>query len=240
MRYKLTISYDGTNYNGFQSQPKGKTIAGEINKALTKIHKKEIKVTASGRTDSKVHALGQVVHFDSFIDIPENRFLKAINNLLPLDIRALEIKRVPADFHARYDARKKTYLYIISPTYDVFLRNYQTYFKYPLDLELMTQATKKFIGTHDFAGFSSYTKSKQTTKTIYNADLIQKDDKIFITIKGDGFIKYMVRRMVGRIISIATKKKPLTVIEEIFATRDSSLCGKTASPNGLYLQAVFY
>jgi len=240
LRYKLTIAYDGTNYQGFQSQVNGNSIEAELNAALTKLIKTPIKVVGSGRTDKGVHAVGQVVHFDSPLNIPAYNYLSAINSFLPTDIQAVKIEKVDNDFHARHSAVKKTYQYVITTKYDIFNRNHETFIKYPLDLELMKQATYKFLGNHDFKGFSGYVKDKPTIKDIYEVNFEVKDEKIYLTFTGNGFLKYMVRRMVGTIIEIGLRRKPLEVIDEIFLTQNGNLGGKTASPQGLYLMKVYY
>lgn len=240
MRYKLTVAYDGSNYYGFQRQIKEVTVEEKLNEALFKIYKKPIKVVASGRTDRGVHALAQVVHFDTNIVIAKERLLKALNRSLPLDIRAIDVKVVDDNFHARFDAVKKTYRYVISSSYNLFERNYETYIGYPLNISKMEEGLKLFIGTHDYFGFTTYLKDKPTIKTIYNADLVLENNKIVITFTGDSFLRYMVRKMVGTLIDIGLGKKDPEIITTVFNTKDSSLCSKTASPNGLYLVEVFY
>lgn len=240
MRYKIIFAYDGSNYLGSQRQVNVPTVESEINKALSLMHKKEIIIVTSGRTDKGVHALAQTAHFDSFLDIEEKRFMRAINSLLPLDIRIKEIKKVSSNFHARHQAVKKEYVYIITNKYDIFKRNYETFIKNELNVKMMSEAVKLFIGTHDYFGFASYVKDKPTIKTIYEASLAELDGKIVIRIVGDNFLRYMIRRMVGTLIDIGTGKKEISVIQEIFQNKDKSLCGKTAKPNGLYLKEVFY
>ncbi len=240
MRYKVTISYDGTNYHGFQKQKNAHTIEAEINDALFKIHKHDIKIIASGRTDKGVHALGQVFHFDSNLDMTTNQFKRALNSHLPEDIRILEVSLVSGDFNARHSAIKKTYKYVINKEYDLFNRNHELYYPYKLDIELLEKALKKFIGTHDFFGFAGYVKDKPTIKEIYEAYLIVEGSKIILTFTGNGFLKYMVRKMVGTLLDIATNKKDISVIDEIFKTKDRNLSGKTINPEGLYLVKVYY
>lgn len=240
MRYKVTISYDGTNYHGFQKQKNAHTIEAEINDALFKIHKRDIKIVASGRTDRGVHALGQVFHFDSNLNMTTNEFKKALNSHLPEDIRVLDICVVDNDFNARHSAIKKTYKYIINQEYDLFNRNHELYYPYKLDLELFKKALKKFIGTHDFFGFAGYVKDKPTVKEIYEAYLILDGTKIIITFTGNAFLKYMVRKMVGTLLDIASGKKDISVINKIFETKDRNLSGKTINPEGLYLVRVYY
>lgn len=240
MRYKVTISYDGTNYHGFQKQKNAHTIEAEINDALFKIHKRDIKIVASGRTDRGVHALGQVFHFDSNLNMTTNEFKKALNSHLPEDIRVLDICVVDNDFNARHSAIKKTYKYIINQEYDLFNRNHELHYPYKLDLELFKKALKKFIGTHDFFGFAGYVKDKPTVKEIYEAYLILDGTKIIITFTGNAFLKYMVRKMVGTLLDIASGKKDISVINKIFETKDRNLSGKTINPEGLYLVRVYY
>lgn len=236
----MTFSYDGSNYFGSQRQKDVRTVEFKLNKALTKMHKKDVIIITSGRTDRGVHALNQVAHFDSDLKIEENKFVKAVNSLLPEDIIVKEIKPVNDEFHARHHAVKKEYLYIITTKYDIFNRNYETYIYQDLDVDLMEKAIKQFEGTHDFKGFCSYVKDKPTVKTIYEASIKQKDDKLLITIIGDNFLRYMVRKMVGTLIDIGLKKKDISIINEIFDKKDPKLCGKTAKPNGLYLKKVYY
>lgn len=240
MRYKITIAYDGSNYYGFQRQPSKPTIEEKLSEALFKIHKKEIKIVASGRTDKGVHAYGQVAHFDSDLKIPVNKFIKALNSLLPSDIRVVGLKIVKEDFHARFQALEKTYQYVISKEYNIFTRNYETFIKSSLDLELMKEALKMFVGEKDFSGFSAYVKDKPTVKKIFKAELKEENEKIIITFTGNNFLKYMVRRMVGTIIDIGLKRKSIDVIEKIFLTKNGNLGGKTAPANGLYLVEVLY
>ncbi len=239
-RYKAVLSYEGTNYFGFQKQENKITIEEKLLEALKIIHKEDIKIVGSGRTDRGVHAIGMVAHFDSPLKLSDYRFTKALNTYLPNDIRIKSVVLVSNDFHARYSAVSKTYRYVISKKYNVFKRNLETFIPYNLDTKVMKQALTKFIGKHDFLGFSSYVKGKPTVKEIYEASLIEEDDKIIITFKGNGFLKYMVRRMVGTLIDIGRDKKDISVIDEIFKTKNSFLAGKTINPEGLYLVEVNY
>ncbi len=239
-RYKMVISYEGTNYYGFQKQANKVTIEEKLLEALYQIHCKEIKIVGSGRTDKGVHAIGMVAHFDSWLDLSDYHFTKALNTYLPEDIRIKSVTKVSADFHARYSAKSKTYKYIISKKYNVFKRNLETYVPYNLDTKSMRQALNKFVGKHDFLGFSSYVKGKPTVKEIYYVSLEEDHEKIIITFKGDGFLKYMVRRIVGTLIDIGRDRKDITVIDEIFNTKNGSLSGKTIDPEGLYLVEVNY
>ena len=240
MRYKLTMSYDGTNYHGFQKQKNSITVEEKLRDALFSIHKKPIETVASGRTDKGVHAFGQVVHFDSDVNMTEKQYLRALNSLLPNDIRVLSVEKEEMSFHARHHVKVKTYMYVIAKEYSVFTRNHELYFPHDLDLNLLKEALEKFVGVHDFFGFSGYVKGKPTIKEIYEASMKVENNKIYITFKGNGFLKYMVRRIVGTLLDVANKRKDISVIDEIFKTKDASLCGKTINPEGLYLVKVEY
>lgn len=239
-RYKLTLSYEGTNYSGFQIQKNAITIEEKLVDALFVIHQKEIKIISSGRTDKGVHAYGMVCHFNSDLDLSDYRFTKALNTYLPSDIKVLSVLKTKEDFHARYDAKSKTYQYRITKKYDLFNRNFEKYIPEKLDLKTMKIAAQKFIGKHDFFAFASYIKGKPTIKEITEIKIEENADKIYITISGNAFLRYMVRRMVGTLVEIGKDQKDATVIDKIFATNDKSLVGKTISPEGLYLMKVVY
>lgn len=239
-RFKMTFAYDGSAFLGSQKQLKGRTVEEEINKALFKIHKKEVIIYTSGRTDKGVHALNQVAHFDSFLDMDNKKFLTALNNLMPTDIIIKEIVKVDSTFHARHMAKKKEYVYVLTKKHDLFLRNYKSFIKGTLDVNIMIKAIKSFVGTHDFFAFSVFVKDKPTVKTIYEAKIEEKDDDIIITFIGDNFLRQMIRRMVGTLVEIGLGRKDEKIIEEIFLTNDKSLTGRTIEPNGLYLKKVLY
>jgi tRNA pseudouridine38-40 synthase len=240
MRYKLTIAYDGSGYQGFQSQKNGLGIQAVLEETLSKIAKEPIEIVASGRTDKGVHALGQVCHFDTHNRMSESAWLRALNTYLPNDIVALDICVTTDDFHARFSVIKKSYVYIISKDYNVFRRYYETYIQYPLDVDLMMTATQKLAGTHDFKGFGVYVENKPTIKTLFEATLEETDTHYIFTFVADGFLKYMVRSMVGTILDIGRGKIPLTVMDDILQKQDRSKVGKTAAPEGLYLKQVWY
>lgn len=241
MRVKITLSYDGTNYYGYQHQPGHITVQDTFEEALEIISKEKVKTVASGRTDGHVHALGQVLHFDTDINMKENNWMRALNSLLPLDIRVKDVEFVSSDFHARFSAVKKEYRYYIKMgEYDLFKNNYTAY--YPkLDVDEMDKAIKYFIGEHDFLSFSRYVDKKPTIKTIYEAKINRlPDDTLEIVFVGNGFLKYMVRIMVGTLIDIGLGKKKSEDINRIFSLKDRRESSKTASPNGLFLYKVCY
>lgn len=240
MRYKLTIAYDGSNYQGFQSQKNGIGIQAVLEETLSKIVKAPVFIVGSGRTDKGVHALGQVCHFDSETLMPVDAWLRALNTYLPKDIVALDITEVEETFHARFNATKKCYVYLIAKDYNLFRRHHEIYIPYPLDVALMKEATAKFEGTHDFIGFGVYVDKKPTIKTMVQATLEETDTHYVFTFIADGFLKYMVRSIVGTIVDIGRGKRPITVIDTIFETKDRTKVGKTIAPEGLYLKQVWY
>jgi tRNA pseudouridine38-40 synthase len=244
-RIKCTIQYDGTNFSGFQIQSNKRTVQFELENTLKRIHKQEeIRITASGRTDKGVHAIGQVIHFDTPIQMTEQAWNKALNALLPDDIYVRSVEKVPNDFHARFSVSKKEYRYrILNRTKpDIFKRHYVCYVKTPLDLSRMKEACKYLIGTHDFTSFSS---AKATVKgdkirTIYEMDIIQEKEEIMLKVVGSGFLYNMVRIIAGTLIEIGSKERDPNEIPAILEAKDRGAAGKTAPPQGLYLWRVEY
>lgn len=240
MRFKAIVSYDGSNYNGFQIQVKGRQIQKEIEKAFKNMTQTEIKIYASGRTDKGVHAKGQVFHFDSDLPIEGNQFLLGVNKRLPKDIRLLKVVRTTNDFHARKSAKMKLYMYKISKKESsVFDEKYEAFEK-DLDVNLMRNAAKAFIGTHDFRGFSKVSQDKDTIKTIFDINIKETKNYLYIFYKADGFLRYMARSITGMLIEIGKKRKSIDQINKVFETNDRSLAGKTAEAKGLYLMKVYY
>ena len=240
MRFKVTIAYDGSNYQGFQAQKNGLGIQQVIEETMTKIAKEKIVIFASGRTDKGVHALAQVYHFDTNNKMKEQAWFRALNTYLPDDIRVLKVEQVSDTFHARHSVVKKTYTYVITKDYNVFQRHHETYIQYPLDITAMQQALTEFIGTHDFKGFGVYVEHKPTIKTMYEATLVETDTHLVFTFTANGFLKYMVRSMVGTLIDIGRGKKEIDTIKTILEHKERHLVSKTAHPEGLYLTKVFY
>ncbi len=243
-RLKMTLAYDGTDFAGYQIQPNARTVQGELEKALMKMHKgQHIRTTASGRTDAGVHARGQVVHFDSDLDIPEKNWLKAIQANVPEDIVIRKVEYVHDDFHARFDVKKREYRYrvLASETLDVFRRLYAYHVPNPLDVDAMQKALTYVIGTHDFTSFCSMkTDVEEKTRTIYNAELFQDNDEIIFRFVGNGFLYNMVRILVGTTLEIGMGKRRASDMHTILASRSRKQAGKTAPPHGLCLWSVSY
>ncbi|MCE4051771.1 tRNA pseudouridine(38-40) synthase TruA [Bacillus sp. Au-Bac7] len=243
-RYKGIVSYDGTEYCGFQLQPKDRTVQGEIEKALKKLHKgSEIKIQASGRTDAGVHAKGQVIHFDSDLDIPAGKWELALNALLPHDIVFSTIEAVDRSFHARYNVQGKEYRYFIhlSERRDPFKRNFAYYYPYQLDIGAIREALEYFIGEHDFTSFCSMKTDKEDkVRTIHSMRLVEEGDMLVFCFEGNGFLYNMVRIIIGTLLDVGRGKRKPESIKEIIEKKDRKAAGKTASANGLYLWKVFY
>lgn len=242
----MTFSYDGTNFNGYQKQPKKRTIQKEIEDVLKEINdNKIVSIHSSGRTDAGVHALNQKAHFNMDIKISPERLLKGVNSLLPEDIYVKNIEIVEDDFHARFNAIGKEYIYKINMgEYNPIEKNYVYQYCKKLDIVSMERGLKYLEGTHNF---KSFTKTDEEivdyVRKISQAYLTrdEKDvNKIVITFVGTGFLRYMVRNMVGLLIEIGEgKRKPEDIID-IFKYEDRRFAGKTAKSCGLYLRNVFY
>ena len=240
---KLKIEYDGTDFFGWQKQSKGRTVQEEIEKALSKILKKEIKINGSGRTDARVHAKGQVANFREEFTIPVERLPVALNSVLSDDIAILSAREMNRDFHARYNAMGKKYVYKIynSNIRSPLSRNYVYYVPQELDIEKMKMATKYFLGTHDFKGFMAAGSSVQdTVRTIYNLDIVEKEKHITVEVSGNGFLYNMVRIITGTLVDIGRGKINVNDLESIIDSGDRKRAGHTAPAQGLYLYEVYY
>jgi tRNA pseudouridine38-40 synthase len=242
-RYKCTVAYDGSKYHGFQIQENAYTVQEALEKALSKIHKKPMKLTGSGRTDAGVHARGQVFHFDSELKIHPHRWTRALNAILNRDIRILETIEVHPDFHARYDVRKKEYRYFIQTCKiaDPFRHLHTYHVPQRLDLTTMQGAAELFLGEHDFTAFSSIkTKVNEKVRIIHRFEIIPSEHEIMVICEGNGFLYNMVRIMVGTLLDIGQGKKDVQQVQQAFIKKDRNLAGKTAPAHGLVLWKVTY
>lgn len=241
----MIVSYDGAAFFGYQVQPNQRTVQAEIEDALKKMHKGTgIRIYASGRTDAGVHAVGQVIHFDSPYKIPANKWKIALNSLLPDDIAIHHAQLVPQDFHARFDVQKKEYRYKISINQDrdVFMRNYHYHFPFQLDYVAIKEAIKYFVGTHDFTSFcSAKTEIEDKVRTVYEIEFFEDSNGVLVfRFVGNGFLYNMIRIMVGTLLEVGQgTKKPMEIME-IIEAKDRKKAGKTAPGTGLYLWKVYY
>ncbi len=244
MRYKITFSYDGSKFNGYQKQ-KGidNTIQEKIEDALKYINNgKDTKFTSSGRTDKGVSAYKQVGHADIDVKITEYKLKRALNSLLPDTIHVISTEEVNDDFHARYMVKEKEYQYKLNMgEYNPIERNYVFQYNYDLDINSMKEAIKYFVGKHDFRAFVTDNKEKDNcVREITKASIKEDKGKIIFTFTGDGFLRYQVRNMVGLLIKIGENKISTDSVEKIIESKDRTKASKTAPPEGLYLVAVNY
>ena len=246
MRYFMSFSYDGSKYKGYQKQPNEKTIQEEIEKALTKINSnKEVTINASGRTDAGVHAINQKAHFDADLIIDCDKLKHSLNSIIPNDIYVKGIVNVSDDFHARYSVKAKEYIYKINMgTYNPIEKDYIYQLNKRLDISEMQRALKYLEGTHDFRSFTKCDEEKEDyERTIVQATLERDSkniNKITISFLGTGFLRYMVRNMVGTLIEIGEGKYRSEDIINILQARDRTKAGICAPACGLYLKDVFY
>lgn len=239
----MIVSYDGTNYSGFQKQIDKITIQEKLEHSLSQVYREPITITASGRTDAGVSALAQVCHFDSNNEISGHKAVSYLNVLLPEDIKVISIESCDCAFHARKSAISKTYEYLfyfgqVSPVYNKFA----TYIGYNVNIESMSSACKCFVGTKDFTSFcASNTSVIDKTRTIHSMEIIRIDDNLYkLSITGNGFLYNMVRIIMGTLVSVGLGKIQIDSINNIINSKDRAKAGKTMPPKGLYLKKVEY
>lgn len=239
--YKLIISYDGTDYHGWQRQPEKRTIQGLLEENLSKIAQKKITVIGAGRTDAGVHAQGQVANFKANISLSDEEIQRALNSLLPGDIKVVSLKKTEVNFHARKMAKSKIYQYRIfnSPDIPPFLHRYVLYWPSRLKVELMKKAALLFLKEADFTAFSS-NRLLNPVRKVTTSQIEKKGREIIYTIVADGFLRYMVRSVVGTLLEVGRGKLLPEQIEDIFKERNRSLAGPTAPAKGLCLMKVIY
>ena len=243
---KLTIQYDGTEYVGWQRQANGVSVQGLLEEALRPVEGAHVNVFGAGRTDAGVHALGQVASFRLTVSIPPQRLVRALNAVLPPDIRVIDAQDVAPDFHARFSATGKVYEYRIINDQAVspFLRRFVWQVIPPLDLDAMRQASALLIGRHDFAAFQAVRANvRSTERTIRRLDWIEgmgTDLPLVMQIEGDGFLRHMVRTIAGTLVQIGLRRWPVEYLSDILASRSRISAGTTAPAAGLFLVRVLY
>ena len=243
MRILAIVQYDGTNFVGWQIQPNGRSVQEEIEKVLSMILNTPTKIYGSGRTDAGVHALAQTFHFDTDKeDLDLGRLRYSLNSVLPLDIHIISLEVVDDNFHARYDVASKTYLYSLSlGEYDVFSRRYSTQLPRNLDVEAIKKAVNLFIGTHDFKNFTSKETDKNNfVRTIFEFTVDLVEYTMVFRITGSGFMKYMVRMIIGTLIEVGLHKLNEEDIECLLDSKIRSISPYKAPPEGLFLLNVKY
>lgn len=240
---KLTIEYDGTAYHGWQSQINATAVQDIVTAAIRSLTGENCNLTGSSRTDTGVHALGQVCNFFTESSIPADKYAFALNTLLPDDVVVRKSEEVSPDFHSRFSTTGKKYRYLfynsIFPSALLRHRTYHVF--YPLDVDAMRQAAGYFVGTHDFAAFSATGGSVMTTvRTIMQATIERDGELIEFCVTGDGFLYNMVRIIAGTLVEVGIGKIKPDIISEIIAGRNRRKAGRTAPAQGLYLVEVYY
>ncbi|KIL53651.1 tRNA pseudouridine synthase A [Jeotgalibacillus alimentarius] len=244
MRIKCIVSYDGSQFYGYQVQPGQRTVQGEIEEALSEVHKgKFVRITASGRTDAGVHAMGQVFHFDTDLQIPAAKWPVILNQKIGRDIAILSAEEASEGFHARFDVKTKEYRYIIDKSTVAlpFRRHYAVHYPYHLNVEAMREAAAHLEGEHDFTSFSSAkTEVIDRVRTIDFIKVEEIEHELIFRVRGNGFLYNMVRIIAGTLLEVGTGKYKPGEVMKMLEAKDRGAAGKTAPAHGLYLWEVNY
>ncbi len=241
--YRLTLSYDGTNFKGWQFQPGKRTVQEELENGIATITKSRVLCNSSGRTDAGVHALAQVVNFYCNSRMDGLAMMRALNTLLPQDIRIIDAIITHQAFDASKDALRKRYRYVIcdGAVLSPFMRNYVTQVKFPLDVSKMNQAANLLLGRHDFHSFESDWPNRMSSiRSIYYIHVNRVHEYLWLEVEANGFLYNMVRAIAGTLINIGRGYWPPTKMKEILQAEDRTRAGPTAPPQGLYLVHVTY
>ena len=238
-RVKCIVSYDGSAFYGFQKQPNERTVQGDIEKGLKYLTKEDITIHSSGRTDKGVHALNQVFHFDTLSKIDPNDFWRVLRSYLPDTIYIKSSSKVQNTFHSRYDVVSKEYMYVINyKEYDPIKRNYE-WFVDDFDIDLFTSELNKIVGTHDFSSFTKAIVDREKIRKIINVKIEKTNSHLYVSIIGKGFLRYMVRYLIGTLMEISMGNTELSIIDYINLKNPSEVKWK-APGGGLYLKEVIH
>jgi tRNA pseudouridine38-40 synthase len=240
---RLVLAFDGTAYHGWQTQKNAPTLQGELSKAIARITGEQVKLVGSGRTDAGTHARGLVVNFITESRISPGRLLRALNSILPGDIRILSARRMPLDFHSRRNAISKVYRYQVYLGPVLMPHQMREFFHFPhsIDIGKMQKAARLFVGEHDFASFAkANTAPANTVRRILRCDLKKQGHRLLLTVEGNGFLHHMVRNMAGTLLEVGRGAISLENFRALFVQRDRTLAGFTAPANGLILLKVHY
>ena len=246
---KMTLSYDGSDFSGWQVQPDAATVQGTLASAIGRITGEKVLPQGSGRTDAGVHALAQCMTFVTFSAVPTENFQKALNDILPPSVRVLDAREMPLEFHARHSARGKTYRYRIyrEPIRPPFLARYVWHYPYPLDEDAMARAAGSVVGEHDFTSFAAGDPERggeggpvSNVRTIFLSAWERVGEELVYTVRGSGFLHHMVRNLVGTFILVGRETLQVEDISQILKAKDRSVVGATVPGVGLYLVSVDY
>ena len=240
---RLTVAFEGTSYHGWQIQPDVRTIQGVLSEAIGRVTGEQVTVNGSGRTDAGTHARGLVANFTTRSHIAPAQLVRALNSMLPRDVRVLSARRMPPGFHARRDAFSKAYRYqiFLGPVMLPHLAREYFHFPYKIDLEKMENATRQFLGEHDFASFARTGSTvSSTVRRIFRCELRKRGHRLLLTVEGNGFLHHMVRNMAGTLLEVGKGSISLSDFQQLFLMRDRTLAGFTAPAHGLVLLKVQY
>jgi tRNA pseudouridine38-40 synthase len=243
MRIALGVEYDGSPYFGWQSQADGHTVQDALQVALSGIADEQISITAAGRTDTGVHALEQVVHFDTGVERPLSAWVRGVNALLPKSIAVLWAHPVPEEFHARFSAQARSYRYLLinRPVRSAIQHGKVGWFHAPLDVEKMREAAQYLLGEHDFSAFrAAECQAKSPVKTLAQLDITRQGDMIIFELTAGAFLHHMVRNIVGCLVYVGKGKHPPQWMQQVLQSRERSLAAPTFAPDGLYLRHITY
>ncbi|MBO7481623.1 MAG: tRNA pseudouridine(38-40) synthase TruA [Bacteroidales bacterium] len=240
MRYRIDLSYVGTHYHGWQSQPNASTVQETLEDALGKVLRENISVTGCGRTDTGVHAEYYVAHFDANAEI-DAKIIDRLNGLLPDDISIFSIVKADESFHARFDAKKRSYKYVITQRKNPFLKGFSWHVRYPLNVAGMQEAADKLFNYTDFTSFSKlHTDVKTNNCKIYRAEFVRDGDRIVFYISADRFLRNMVRAIVGTLVEVGKDKLSVDDFCSIIESKDRCEAGQSVPADGLFLTEVEY
>ncbi|MGD2119027.1 MAG: tRNA pseudouridine(38-40) synthase TruA [Chromatiales bacterium] len=244
MKIALGVEYSGENFHGWQLQQDGvRTVQDSLEQAISQVAAHPVRVFCAGRTDTGVHAFGQVVHFESDAHRTERQWLLGINVNLPDDVSVTWVQPVDEEFHARFSAVSRSYRYYIwnRPTRSSLLTGKVNWIHHSLDHELMHEAAQALLGTHDFSSYRALQcQAKSPIKTLHRLDVQRDGDMIVLSLQANAFLHHMVRNIAGVLIAIGKQEQPVGWAAEVLALRDRRLGGVTAAPDGLYFEAVEY
>lgn len=241
MRYFIDISYDGTNYHGWQIQNNAKTVQGVLNEALSTILRAEISTIGSGRTDTGVHAMMQMVHFDYDAEIDSNQLIAKLNSLLPQDISVNEIKKVKEDVSARFEATSRAYIYKIHQRKNPFRQGLSYHFHQPLDLDQMNACCEQIKNWTDFEAMSKVkTEVNNFNCEIFSAFWEKQNDEILFHVSANRFLRGMVRALVGTLLEVGQGRMTIEEFKEVLESRDRKKAGRSVPAHGLYLRDIIY
>ena len=243
MRIALGLEYDGSRFHGFERQPDRRTVQGDVERALARIAASPVRVTCAGRTDAGVHALGQVVHFDTGASRPARAWVCGTNTWLPPDVSVLWARCVDEDFHARYRALRRRYRYVIvnRGTRPALLARRAAWEYRPLDVRRMSLGAGHLEGEHDFSSFrASGCQARHAVRRVERIEVVRAGDRILIDVHANAFLQHMVRNIAGTLVAVGTGEREPGWVASVLAARDRKVGGVTADPGGLYLVGVDY